>query len=77
MEDLIKLLLEPLITDIKKIKIEKNADGSSVAFLVSVPQEDIAKVIGKEGKMIKTIKNLLKIRASKEQTFVTLDVQEQ
>lgn len=76
MEDLIKLLLEPLITDLKKVKIEKNTDGSATSFLISVPKEDIAKVIGKEGKMIKTIKNLLKIRASKEQTFVTLEVVE-
>ncbi|MBI4037887.1 KH domain-containing protein [Candidatus Curtissbacteria bacterium] len=77
MEELIKLLLEPLVTNIKKVKIEKNHDGSTTSFLLSIPKEDIAKVIGKEGKMIKTIKNLLKIRASKEQTYVTLEVQEQ
>ncbi len=76
MEDLLQLLIEPLVTDFKKVKIEKIADGQNIKFIVSVPKADIAKVIGKEGKMIKAIKNLLKIRANKENVFVSLDVQE-
>lgn len=76
MEDLLQLLIEPLVTDFKKVKIEKIADGQDIKFTVSIPKADIAKVIGKEGKMIKAIKNLLKIRAIKENVFVSLDVQE-
>ena len=76
MEDLIKLLIEPLVKDIKKVKIEKMADGQNITFNVHVPKEDIAKVIGREGKMIKSIKNLLKIRAIKENVFAHLEVYE-
>ena len=76
MEDLIKLLIEPLVKDSKKVKIEKAENGQNVTFNVYVPKEDIAKVIGREGKMIKAIKNLLKIRAIKENVFVHLEVQE-
>lgn len=76
MEDLLKTLLEPLVTDIKKVKIEKEVDGKNYKFLVLIPKEDIAKVIGKNGKMVKSIKNLMKIRAIKEGVFVTIEVQE-
>lgn len=76
MEDLLKLLIEPLVTDIKKVTIEKNTEGQTVNFLVGIPKDDVAKVIGKEGKMIKSIKNLLKIRAIKEKVFATVDVKE-
>jgi len=76
MEDLLRFTLEPLVSDIKKIKIEKIQEGKDVRFTVYVPKEDIAKVIGKSGKMIKSIKNLLKIRAIKENLFVAIDVQE-
>ena len=76
MEDLLTLLIEPLVTDIKKIKIEKAQDGNNVSYIVSVPKEDIAKVIGRDGKMIKSIKNLLKIRAIKENLFANLEVKE-
>jgi hypothetical protein len=76
MEELLKTLIYPLVSDTKKVKIEKKQEGDSYHFLVSVPKEDIAKVIGKNGKMIKAIKNLLKIRAIKENVFASVEVQE-
>lgn len=76
MEDLLKLLLEPLVSDIKKIKIEKEQEGSNINFILLIPKEDIAKVIGREGKMIKSIKNILKIRAIKENIFANIEVKE-
>ena len=76
MENLLKILISPLVSDFKKVKIEKIKDNESVRFQVSIPKEDIAKVIGKEGKMVKSIKNLLKIRAIKENVFTSLEIQE-
>ncbi|MBI2327012.1 KH domain-containing protein [Candidatus Curtissbacteria bacterium] len=76
MEDLLTLLIKPLVTDIKKVKIEKTQDANNINFTINIPKEDIAKIIGKEGKMIKAIKNLVKIRAIKENVFVNLDVKE-
>lgn len=76
MENLLKLLIEPLVSDINKVKIEKIDDNGNFRYLVSVPKEDIAKVIGKEGKMVKAIKNLVKVRAVKENIFASVEVQE-
>lgn len=77
MENLLKVLIGPLVKDEKSIEIERqNHPENRVNFVVSIPQEDIAKVIGKEGKMIKAIKNLLKIRAFKEGLYVTVEVRE-
>ncbi len=76
MDELLKLLIQPLVSDIDKVGIQKEEDGDNIHYLVSVPKDEIAKVIGKEGKMIKSIKNLLKIRAIKENVFVNVEVQE-
>lgn len=76
MEELIRLLIEPLVSDPKKIEIEKNSADNQIMFVVKVPKEDIAKVIGSRGKMIKAIKNLVKIRAIKENVFASLEVVE-
>ncbi len=76
MEKFLKLLIEPLVTDIKKVKIEKVENGRNLQFKILVPKSDIAKVIGKEGKMVKAIKNLAKIRAIKEELYLTIDVTE-
>jgi len=76
MEDLIKLLIEPLVEDVKKVKIEKKQEDNNILFTLSVPKDEIAKVIGKNGKMIKSIKNLLKVRAIKENVFANIEVKE-
>ncbi|OGD98295.1 hypothetical protein A3A49_01230 [Candidatus Curtissbacteria bacterium RIFCSPLOWO2_01_FULL_38_11b] len=76
MEDLLKLLISPLVSDIKKIKIEKSQDGRNINFSILIPKDDIAKVIGKNGKMIKSIKNILRIRGVKENSFVNIEVNE-
>ena len=76
MEEFLKLLIEPLVADIKNVKIEKEQQEGNIKFTVFIPKEDIAKVIGKDGKMIKSIKNLLKIRAIKENVFATCELQE-
>ena len=65
MEDLLKTLIGPLVSDIKKVKIDTIQEDNGLKFLITIPKDDIAKVIGKDGKMIKSIKNLLKIRAIK------------
>ncbi len=76
MDDLLKFLITPLVSDIKKVKIEKSQDGRNMNFSVLIPKEDIAKVIGKNGKMIKSIKNILRIRGVKENIFVGIEVNE-
>jgi predicted RNA-binding protein YlqC (UPF0109 family) len=76
MEDLIRLLIEPLVTDPKKITIDQQTDENQTRYVVHIPKDDIAKVIGSRGKMVKAIKNLVKIRAIKENKFVSLDVVE-
>lgn len=76
MEDLIRLLIKPLVTDPQKIEIEEQSIDNQTQYTVRIPKDDIAKVIGSRGKMIKAIKNLVKIRAIKENKFVMLDVVE-
>lgn len=76
MQDLLTTLIEPLVSDIKKVNIEKVQEERGIRFVVHVPKDEIAKVIGKEGKMVKAIKNLLKIRAIKDNVFVNVEVVE-
>lgn len=76
MEELLKTLIEPLLAEPDKVLIERRNEGSATHFIIHVPKTDIAKVIGKEGRMIKSIKNLLRIRAIKENVYCTLEVVE-
>ena len=76
MEKLLLLLVEPLVKDIKKIKIEKEREENRIKYILQMPKGDIAKVIGKSGKMIKAINSLLKLRAIKENMYASCELQE-
>ena len=54
---------------------EENSDGF-IVFKVKVPQEDIGIVIGRSGKTINAIKNVLKISAIREGVRVDVQVEE-
>ena len=54
---------------------EENSDGF-IVFKVRVPKEDVGMVIGRSGKSINAIKNILKIIAIKEGIRVDIQVEE-
>lgn len=54
---------------------EENSDGF-IVFKVKVPKEDIGIVIGRSGKTINAIKNVLKINAIREGVRVDVQIEE-
>lgn len=73
MKDLLTYILDQIVPEAKPEITENEQDGF-VRFEVAVPQEYMGKVIGKGGKNISSIKNILKIRAIKEGKKVEVDV---
>ena len=71
-------LLSYIITGItgKECEIsEENSDGF-IVFKVKEPKEDIGIVIGRSGKTINAIKNVLKINAIREGVRIDVQVEE-
>ena len=54
---------------------EQDVDGF-VTLSVTAPQEQIGKIIGKNGKTINAIKQIVKIKAIKENKRVEIEVKE-
>ncbi len=63
-----KELLEVVI---KNIVDETNA--KSISYKVKVARNDMGKVIGKQGKMARAIRSVMKAVATKEHTKVTIE----
>ena len=61
----IKSTLEYIITSIlpesKDIKIEEQVSGHVTIYEISAPPEMLGRIIGKEGKIIKAIRNLINL----------------
>ncbi len=75
MEDLIRYLLENIVENQSAINIEKEQTDEETIFLVDVAEEDRGKVIGKNGKIVSAIRNIVGIKAQKKdrKVFVQLD----
>lgn len=75
MEQLLKHILDSIFPE-SEITIEQNYREDVVVFTIYAPQSEIGRIIGKEGKVINAIKQILKIRAVKENAFVDLEIKE-
>lgn len=74
MKDLLTHILEG-ISGGKKFKIEEQTEGDSTHYLIKAPEDWVGLIIGKEGKTIKAIRNLLKVRATLEKVAVAVSVE--
>ncbi len=62
--------------DNKEITVTMDDDGGNVTLTIHAPQEEIGKIIGKSGKVINAMKQLVKIQAIKENKRVEINVEE-
>lgn len=66
MKDLLTYIIEHIVTDPKKVTIEEKSVDNQIDFYVTCAPEDIGRVIGKNGKIIKALRRVLAILAVKE-----------
>lgn len=67
MEEILRVIIENLVDDKKSISIEStNKDESTIVFKVKVAKNEMGKVIGRQGKVAYSIRNIMRAAASRE-----------
>ncbi len=74
MEDLLSHIISGITGKPADVR-QESQDGFTV-FQVNIPKDQVGIIIGRGGKTINAIKNVLKIRAIKEGTRVDIQVNE-
>lgn len=74
MKDLLAYILKG-ITGVE-IPVEEKMEDDMIIFTIFAPKDQIGRIIGKGGKSIHSIKNVIKIRAMKEDKKIDILVQE-
>ena len=74
MKDLLEFLLKGLLGD-EKFEIVEMSDAGRVVYTIKTAPENVGLIIGKGGRMIKSLRNVLKVRATLEKTAVNLNVE--
>lgn len=76
MKQVLEYILENAIGN-PQIEVSEDERDGVLTFIISSPKEDVGKIIGKSGRTINSIKNILKIIAIKEGKKIEVEVKEQ
>ena len=73
MKEILETIIYNLVEDKDAVEIKELEGEQSVVFEVKVAQNDMGKVIGKQGKLATAIRALMKAVASKNNKRVTIE----
>ena len=76
MEEILKTILENLVDQKDQIQVTRVYDERGVLLKVKVAKEDMGKVIGKQGRVAKAIRTVMKAITSKENKKVGIIFEE-
>ncbi len=73
MKETLTTIIKSLVTDESAILINEVEGEQSVIYEVKVAEKDMGKVIGKEGRIAKAIRTIMKALAAKENKKITIE----
>jgi predicted RNA-binding protein YlqC (UPF0109 family) len=73
---LIEYLAKSLVAHPDAVRVDENKSDRGLVLELTVAKEDLGRIIGREGRTIKAIRNLLSAAAAKTKTKVALVIQE-
>lgn len=72
MKENLELIIKGLVKNKDEVTISEEVNNNFVLYKVKVNPEDMGKVIGKEGKIAKAIRTLMKSLANAEKKVVSV-----
>lgn len=73
-ESLLRYLVTSLVDDSDAVSIAKKMSNSSTVYEISVHSDDVGKVIGRQGRIIKAIRTVVRAAASVNDEHVEVEV---
>ena len=73
MKEILETIVTSLVDDKEAVQITENDDGKTILFNVKVAKSDMGKIIGKQGRMARAIRTVVKAAANKEQKRATVE----
>lgn len=75
MKELVEVIAKALVSEPDQVVVTETEDERETNLTLSVSPSDMGKVIGKQGRIAKAIRTILKVAATKEDRHVTLDIE--
>lgn len=73
MKELLEIIIKGLVDNKETVSIEEKIANDIITYQVKVDKNDMGQVIGKQGKMAKSIRTVMKSVASKERKKINVE----
>jgi hypothetical protein len=70
----LQFILENIVDYPEKISIDEKQEDEYTIFLIQADKNDIGKIIGRNGKIIRAIRNIMKIPSTKESKRIKIEI---
>ena len=74
MKEVLEIIAKALVENPDRVSVTEIEDGDSITLELRVADGDMGKVIGKQGRIAKAIRTVVKAAASIENKHVTVDI---
>ena len=77
MEELVRFIAKNLVDEPNSVAVETREEGDTVVISLSVAPGDMGKVIGRQGRIAKAIRTVVKAASVREDKKYMVDIVEQ
>ncbi len=74
MKELVEVIAKALVDDPESVVVNEREEKKTTVLEVKVAESDMGKVIGKQGRIAKAIRSVVKAAAAKEDKKVIVDI---
>jgi predicted RNA-binding protein YlqC (UPF0109 family) len=74
MEELVRLIAKSLVDEPDAVDVKTLTDGDEITIELRVSDDDMGKVIGKQGRIAKAIRTVVKAVATRENKRVSVEI---
>ena len=74
MKELVEVIAKALVDHPDEVSVNEKQDGKTTVLELHVEEGDMGKVIGKQGRIAKAIRSVVKAAAAKEDKRVVVDI---
>ncbi|MBO6148281.1 MAG: KH domain-containing protein [Lachnospiraceae bacterium] len=74
MKEVVEVIAKALVEHPEEVSVEQTETDHSIDITLKVAEGDIGKVIGKQGRIAKAIRSVVKAAASKDSRKVNVDI---
>ena len=74
MKELVEVIATALVESPEEVVVTEKVDGKNIVVELHVAASDMGKVIGKQGRIAKAIRTVVKAASSKDNTRVDVEI---